>query len=247
MLTHGTDMRLPSRHAEAHADSPFRATDWPLVPALEAEARRNRALLDEVRVPVFASTPGMLDDVPEARWLPVVVDGERWANGTRPMQRERPLVVHAPTSSMLKGSELIEPIVRELHDRGVIEYRRIEGVALGRDVRTVAAMPTSCSTSSARATSGSRMRGAGRGSDRRGACARVGACHRRAQTGSVLPIVEADAASLTRVLVELISHRDHARDAAARGPAFVREVHDGTRSADGDEALPTGRDGDSRG
>ena len=75
MLTHGTDMRLPSRHAEAHADSPFRATDWPLVPALEAEARRNRALLDEVRVPIFASTPGMLDDVPEARWLPVVVDG----------------------------------------------------------------------------------------------------------------------------------------------------------------------------
>ena len=172
---------------------------------------------------------------------------DRWANGTRPMQRERPVVVHAPTSSRLKGSELIEPIVRDLHDRGVIEYRRIEGVpsaempALFRDADIVLDQFRlgDYGVAACEALAAGRIV--------------VGHVHESVratverETGSVLPIVESDAASLTRVLGELISHRDHARELAARGPAFVREVHDGRRSAEVMKLFLTGRDGDSRG
>ena len=243
MITHGSDMRLPSRHAEAHADSPFRSADWPLIPALEAEARRNRELLDEVGVPIFASTPGMLDDVPEARWLPVVVDGERWANDVRPMQRERPVVVHAPTSSMIKGSELIEPIVRDLHDRGVIEYRRIEGVPS-------AEMPTLFRDADI-VLDQFRLGDYGVAACEALAAGRivVGHVHESVraaverETGWALPLVESDVASLALVLGDLISHRDRAREIAAQGPAFVRDVHDGRRSAEVMAPFLTGRDG----
>ena len=242
MLTHGSDMRLPSRHAAAHADSPFRSSDWPLIPALEAEAQRNRALLDEVGVPIFVSTPGMLDDVPEARWLPVVIDAERWANDTQPMQRERPLVVHAPTNSVIKGSELIEPIVRELHDRGMIEYRRIEGVpsaempALFREADIVLDQFRlgDYGVAACEALASGRIV--------------VGHVHDAVrdlierETRSLLPIVESDAASLARVLGDLVSDRSRARELAARGPAFVREVHDGRRSAEAMRPFLTERD-----
>ncbi|WP_448003837.1 hypothetical protein [Agromyces bauzanensis] len=231
MLTHGSDMRLPSRHAARHPDSPYRAGEWASTAALETEARRNRALLDEVGVPIFASTPGMLDDVPEAAWLPVVVDCDRWASDAAPLQRERPVVVHAPSSSIVKGSELIEPAVRALDEEGVIEYRRIEGIPAAQmpDVVRDADIVLDQFRLGDYGVAACEALAAGRlviGNVDETARSVV-----RRETGLQLPIVESAVANLEAVLREVVADRSQYREIAARGAEFAREVHDGRFSA----------------
>ena len=71
--------------------------------------------------PVLVSTPDLLDYVPQATWLPVVVDVRVWRDAAvdPPLQRERPVVVHAPSNAGLKGSELIGETLRALDAEGV--------------------------------------------------------------------------------------------------------------------------------
>ena len=52
----------------------------------------------------------------------------------------------------------------------------------------------------------------------------------RAATGSDLPIVEAPAGELDRVLREVLAERERFRSVAQAGPAFVEDLHDGRRS-----------------
>jgi glycosyltransferase involved in cell wall biosynthesis len=63
-------------------------------------------------------------------------------------------------------------------------------------------------------------------------------------TGREVPIVEATPATLVEVLEKILDDRDAARDAAAAGPSYVRENHDGRRSA---AALAPFLTGTSRG
>ena len=50
-------------------------------------------------------------------------------------------------------------------------------------------------------------------------------------TGMHLPIVEATPASLEAVMLGLLDDRSRSIAAGTAGPAFVREIHDGRRSA----------------
>jgi hypothetical protein len=133
MLCHGSDIRLPSRHRTHEPDSPFVEGGYAETERLELQATRNREILDRVGPVVFVSTPDLLLDVPEAVWLPVVVEA-RWRDlvPAPPLERERPLVVHVPSRAGLKGSELIEETMCALHDEGVVRYERHEGIAADR-------------------------------------------------------------------------------------------------------------------
>jgi hypothetical protein len=230
MLTHGSDMRSPRRHARTHRHSPFADGEWAMTPLLEKETARNRALLEEVHTPIFVSTPGMLADVPEGTWLPVVVDASRWSSPPVALEGV-PLVLHAPSSPVVKGTNLVEPMLHRLVAEGVIRYERLEGV-LARD------MPD-------------RLRDADIVLDQfRIGDYGVAACEAMAagrvvvgdvdasvrtfvlsQTGRDLPVVQADPESLESVLRDILARRDHYRGIAAAGPPFVAEVHDGARSA----------------
>ncbi len=229
MLTHGSDMRSPSRHAAAHPDSPYR--EWSLAPVLEAEAARNRALLDEAKVPIFASTPGMLADVPEATWLPVVVDVDRWAGGPTPLERERPVVVHLPSKAVVKGSDLIEPAVAALHDEGLIEYRRVQGVpsaevpGIFRDADIVLDQFRlgDYGVAACEAMAAGRVVVGNVDPEVREAV--------RATTGRELPIVESSASAVADVIRSIVADPARYRGVAADGASFVRDVHDGRASA----------------
>ena len=56
--------------------------------------------------------------------------------------------------------------------------------------------------------------------------------HVRRATGRELPVVESRAADLDRVIRGIVADRERHRSIAADGPDFVREVHDGRRSAE---------------
>ncbi len=233
IVCHGSEIRLPSRHREREPWSPF-TPDWELTAVLEERAARLARGLDRLGLPVLVSTPDLLLDVPAATWLPVVVDVERWAGaGQRGvLEREVPVVVHAPSSSHVKGSELAEPVLESLAARGLIEYRRVEGVPAADMPRVYGEADVVLDQL--------RIGNYGVAACEAMAAGRVVVSHvsevvrehAREAAGADLPILEATADSLEQVLLDVLADRDRARALAAQGPAFVRTLHDGTRSAE---------------
>lgn len=232
LLSHGSDTRIPSRHAERERFSPFRDSDWDLVPRLETGARWAAALLGAYPGHVLVSTPDMLDDIPDATWCPVVIDLDRWRAASTLMDRAVPVVVHVPSHSRLKGSELIDPILFGLAERGVIDYRRMEGLA-------AAAMVTAYRDADI-VVDQVRLGIYGVAACEGMAAGRVVighvAPHVRQRvmdrTGLRLPIVQADPETLGDVLHSLLADRTGAAAIAAEGPEFVGAVHDGRMAAD---------------
>src|SRR5690606_40172359 len=75
------------------------------------------------------STPDLLLDAPRAVWLPVVVDPQRWRSENPVLTRARPVVVHVPSNPWLKGSDVVDAELTRLAERGVVDYRRVSGIA----------------------------------------------------------------------------------------------------------------------
>lgn len=232
MLSHGSDLRLPSRHRELDEWSPFRDQSWELLPMLEARALSHRRLLAEVQAPVYVATPDLLLDWPEAIWIPIVVNPSLWTSNAPPLVRARPVVVHAPTSSILKGSDLIESSMQRLHDEGVIEYRRIQGVksaqmpAIYKDADIVLDQFRlgNYATTAIEAMAAGRLVVAYVHDQVRE--------HIRATYGTDVPVVQATVKTLERVIRDIVSEREAYTAIAAEGPIFVGRVHDGAASAE---------------
>jgi len=227
LVFHGSEIRDPRLHAQRYAWSPFRDPKDPLTARLQKQVDALAPLVAEFDGPTYVSTPDLLDDLPGATWLPVVVDLSIWTPGEEPLRRDRPVVVHAPSHRALKGTELIEPVLADLEAEGLISYRRIEGVptasvpALIRDADIVldhfGIGNYGVLTCEAMATG------------------RVSISHIhervRARVPVEIPTLEATPDTLAAVLRRVVSEREWARSVAARGPEFVRDWHDGRRSA----------------
>lgn len=231
LLWHGSDIRDGRRHASEHAHSPYADASWSHR-ELDAIASRNRRLAARSGVPSLVSTPDLLDDVPGATWLPVVVDPALWATEPLPPQRRGPLrVVHAPSSGPIKGSELVEPTLRTLAAEGVIEYRRIEGVRhaeMPAVIRRADVVLEQFRLGSYGVAAVEAM-AAGRiviGNIDERVADRV-----EAASGLRPPILSSSPDGLDRLIRELAADPSAALATAARGPEFVRRVHNGSLSA----------------
>ena len=232
MLCHGSDIRLPSRHAARNVESPFAGALGAATASLERSALQSKRLLDRLGLPVFVSTPDLLIDVPFATWLPVVVDVEAWRADTPALERARPVVVHAPSRGAIKGSELADPVAQALHDEGLIEYRRIAGVphARMREAYGTADIVLDQFRLGDYGVAACEAMAAGRvviGHVNEGVRHTV-----RHAAGRDLPIIEATGATLEAVLRGIVGDRESARATALTGPGFVCSLHDGRRSAD---------------
>lgn len=132
LIFHGSDVRRPDIHLRAHPWSPF---NDPRAAALTAELRKRTQVVHEELAswdgPVMVSTPDLIHATPGAIWTPVVIDIEQFPLSVREPAESLgmpPVVVHMPSRSLLKGSHLIDPVLRALAAEGVIQYRRIERV-----------------------------------------------------------------------------------------------------------------------
>jgi hypothetical protein len=241
LLFHGSDIRSPDRHVELYKFSPFRAPateeDRQLTEVLRGKTAEMAKWVEEFDGPVFVSTPDLLDDVPRATWLPVVVDLEQWTEGTRtPLEREVPVVVHAPSRPFMKGSDLIEPTLRDLESRGLIEYRRLEhipqaelvGVVQDADIVLDHFVIGNYGVMTCQAMAAGRVSIAN-------IDPRV-----RDRVPAEIPTLQADPDSLAEVIEGVLADRDRARAVAATGRAFVREFHDGRKSAEALESWLRG-------
>lgn len=227
ILCHGSEIRRP--RPEVFPDE----RDYRLAERVTA---RNRDLLAVLRRPVFVSTPDLLEDAPNATWVPVVIDAERWsaaADTDRAETASRTLrVVHAPSSSAVKGTALIAPTMTRMHSAGTVEYVEITGVPhadmpgvyADTDVVLDQFLLGSYGAAACEAMAAGKV-----------VVSHVDESVRervRGVTGLELPIVEATAQSLETVLVGLAGDPVRRERLAQEGRAFVSAVHDGRFSAE---------------
>lgn len=232
MISHGSDSRIPSRHAERYPWSPYRDADWAEVPRLEAQASRLTQRLRAFGGPVFVSTPDLLDDLPFGRWCPVVVDPATWRSEAPVLERERPVVVHAPSNPRVKGSAAVDEALQPLHDSGLVDYRRIGRVPAEE-------MPALYAEADI-VLEQFRLGSYGVAACEAMAAGRVvvgnvtPAVRKRvlAATGLDVPVVQAEPAEIGAVVERLVADREEARAAAAAGVDFVSRVHDGAFAAE---------------
>jgi hypothetical protein len=127
----------------------------------------------------------------------------------------------------MKGSDLIEPTLRDLEARGLIEYRRLEhvpqaelvGVIQDADIVLDHFVIGNYGVMTCQAMAAGRV-----------SIANISKRVRdRVPVG--IPTIQADPDTLGSVIEGVLADRDAARTVAARGPAFVRELHDGRSSA----------------
>ncbi|MEP7035904.1 MAG: hypothetical protein ABI934_09970 [Actinomycetota bacterium] len=225
-VCHGSEIRRPSHHQATYPFSPF-VGDWDGLLELRQRADRNRAILHALDIPVFVSTPDLLDDVPHARWLPVVVDDEDLVPAPPPFQRDVPVVLHLPSSPRLKGTTVIDAVGQRLADEGLIEFRSLRDVPasstaeLIRDADVVVdhIVIGNYGVLACQAMAAGRLT--------------VGHIHQRVRrrVGRPVPVLEATPLTLESVLRAALADPAATAPMAASGPQFVRDLHDGRVSA----------------
>mgnify|MGYP000952579131 CR=1 FL=1 len=232
LLFHGSDVRPPSLHAAAHQWSPFRKTAGPKR-ALEHMSAKNLALANAVDAPVFVSTPDLLQWLPSAIWLPVVVDPEKWrVSHPTPRGDRRPVVVHAPSQPWLKGTDRVEEVLRRLEEEGLLEYRQLVGVphASMPDFYADADIVLDQFALGIYGVAACEAMAAGRL-----VMSHVDEFTRRTvleRTGLELPVHEVTVETLESELRRAIADPGAFDGLRVSGPRFVEKVHNGRRSAE---------------
>lgn len=229
LISHGTDIRDPDRHSALTPWSPY--PDDPRTDQLRADARANLALLDELGLPVFVSTPDLLNDVPTATWCPVVVDAIAFASASEPFQGPRLRISHASSSPVQKGSHLIEPALSALIEAGHVDYRLVPhtpasgmpAVFAETDIVIDQFRIGSFGVAACEAMAAGRLV--------IGHVLPSVRAHVEKITGMSLPIVEATPDTLAATIDRLRGDLPRARRIAAAGPAYVSAVHTGRASA----------------
>jgi hypothetical protein len=230
LISHGSDLRDPDRHAAIDEWSPFRDGTWSREPEYRALTAKHRALLASTGAPLFVSTPELLLDWPSTL-LPLVVEQARWATDAPVLIEPRPRVVHVPSSPYVKGTPLIEPTMTRLHDQGLVDYRQLQGVPHAEMPGVIGASDIVLEQFRTGTYSVAAVEALAAG--------RLVIVHLHEQVrqavrdlaGTEIPIVSATPATLEAVLRDVVARPEHYRAIAAQGPAFAAAVHDGRLSA----------------
>lgn len=227
LLLHGSEIRNPRRHAKTTPWSPFRDPNEELTARLQRGWDQLAPVVNAFDGPKLVSTLDLLEDVPGAIWLPVVVDVDLWRTDQPLMRREVPIVLHAPSRASMKGSSYVEDAMRVLTAEGLVDYRRIEGVAPGDMPEHLARADIvldQFSLGSYGVLAAQAM-----------AAGRVVVGHVSHEVRDMcpgdLPIVEATPDQLVDVVRGLLRDRDCAVAHGRAARRYVEEVHSGERSA----------------
>ncbi|WP_144122079.1 glycosyltransferase [Catellatospora sichuanensis] len=227
ILAHGSEIRDPRRHLRNHEFSLFRDAPEGIAAQLSKRTQRNQKIAESCGLPLFVTTPDLLEDLPTATWTPLVIDADAWACDRPVMERQRPIVMHAPSKRWTKGTDRILPALTRLHKRGAIDLRLAEGIPWEQMNELVKESDIVLDqfTTGAYGTLGCEAMAAGKP-----VVAYIS--ERVAQAvGPDLPIVSATPHNLISVLESMLDDRAGTARIGAASARFVREVHDGRRTA----------------
>ena len=223
LIMHGSEIRDPRRHRHL-AYSPY-AVDDQLTRSLDQATAKLRRHLAGLDVPVFVTTPDLLEDI-ESTWLPVVVDVSRWQAIDEAFTESIPTVLHLPSRSRLKGSEHIDPILSRLHSEGIIYYLRpadrvhasdVFSLVEEADILIDGIVIGAYGVMSCQALAGGRLA--------------IANLSQLGPLGEKCPIVDASPGTLESVLRDLLADRESWKERAEAGREFVDTYHSGAYTA----------------
>ncbi|MEU6808103.1 glycosyltransferase [Streptomyces sp. NPDC046831] len=227
LLAHGSEIRHPGNHMARHPYSLFHDAPDGIAKRLQAKAELNKRIASEAGLPLYVTTPDLLEDLPTAKWAPLVVDVDSWATDRPVMERERPLVLHAPSKRWTKGTDRIMPVLTELHDAGIIEFRLAEGIpwAEMRDLVQSCDLVLDQFTTGSYGTFAVEAMAAGK------PVVAYISDGVKAATDGALPIVSATPDTLREVVEGLVADREGTARIGRQSAEFARTYHDGTWTA----------------
>ena len=225
VVSHGSDTRVPSHHIQKYSASPFKDAPLDVVETLENRAQLLVAIYSKLDIPIFVSTPDLLDDLPNGIWLPVVVDRTQWE--TEFVAKAGKLkVLYAPSKSWIKGGPKVDEVLQSMSERGLIDYLRITSVPADD-------MPTF--VKSADIVIDQFALGAyGAMAVQAMAAGKVVIGHVapwvRERIPSEVPIVESTVDQIEEVVLRLASDEAAREEIGIQGKQFVTKFHDGSYS-----------------
>ncbi|MFC4503254.1 MULTISPECIES: glycosyltransferase family 4 protein [Streptomyces] len=227
LLAHGSDIRHPRNHKARHPFSLFHDAPDGIEEKLQAKAELNKRIAMEAGLPLYVTTPDLLEDLPSAKWAPLVVDVAAWATDRPVLERKRPLVLHAPSKRWTKGTDRIVPVMTELHDKGLIEFRLAEGIPWSEMRELV----QSCDLVLDQFTTGSYGTFAVEAMAAGKPVVAYISDGVKAATDGALPIVGATPDILREVVESLVDDREGTARIGRQSVEFARIYHDGTWTA----------------
>ena len=126
VVFHGSDIRDQLHHAKMDEFSPYRN---PIDPAkfetVRVRADQTRLVarkLNRHRIKQFVTTPDLFHELPDATWLPAVIDIDKFKTNTPIKGSAGPLkVLFLPSNGWLKSEGLVAPVLKGLEEAGVIK------------------------------------------------------------------------------------------------------------------------------
>lgn len=227
LLAHGTDVRHPLRHMERNPYSLYFDAPEGFAESRVATTERNQRIAASSGLPVFVTTPDLLDDLPAATWVPLVVDVDVWACDRPVMERRRPVVLHAPSKRWTKGTDRFASALEAMAERGLIEFELVEGLpwsAMRERVHNADLVIDQFAVGSYGTFACEAM-----------AAGKPVIAHLTdtvsAVIGAETPILNTTPEDVVSVVESLLDDRDRAARIGEQSRAYVREYHDGRRSA----------------
>jgi glycosyltransferase involved in cell wall biosynthesis len=126
VVFHGSDIRDQLHHVKMDEFSPYRnPVDPAKFEAVRVRADQTRLVarkLNRHRIKHFVTTPDLLHELPDATWLPAVIDIEKFKSNSSIKNSAGPLkVLFLPSNGWLKSEGLVTPVLNELEKEGVIK------------------------------------------------------------------------------------------------------------------------------
>ena len=123
---HGSDIRDQLHHAKMDEFSPYRnPADPAKFEAVRLRADHTRLVarkLNRHRIKQFVTTPDLIHELPDATWLPAVIDIDKFRTTTEIKNSTGSLkVLFLPSSGWLKSENLVMPVLNQLEKEGVIK------------------------------------------------------------------------------------------------------------------------------
>ncbi|WP_404435837.1 hypothetical protein LG322_11925 [Microbacterium aerolatum] len=230
VVFHGSDARDPDLSMQIDEHSFFHHVPTEMVERLRRISRINRETVAAREMPVFVTTPDMLDHVPQAQLLPLTVDTSAWIGAPEILSTsDRPRVLHRPGAGdpMIKGSDRIVPVLEEFEAKGwidvvrspLVNHARMSELYARSDIVVDQLRIGSYGVTGVEAMAAGRIVVANVGSE-------AGARSDEEQF-----IVHADPSTFRTVLEELIMDPDRGRSIGAAGQRYAQMQHGGERAA----------------
>lgn len=225
VLWHGSDIRNPQTHRDTTVGSVFFDAPPDSLQKLVRSTDQNHKKASDLDIQVFVSTPDLIRYQPTATWLPLQVEPAFLNEPVNARKVEVPTVLHMPSRSYLKGTDTIVREMQKLQDAGVILYvqpERLSHSEVREVMRQADIVIDQIGTDSYGVTT---IEALALGKTVVGQVGDFVRDFVRRETLQEIPVLEADASTLSRVVAEVSGQPQKRLELGEEGRHYVTTVH----------------------